>query len=68
MSNTFDIWPFLVKRGSVLKKRFLTYISEKVGHSNLILGMEVKVIYRCHMSPTKLKYLYKRKNVPPFTC
>ena len=43
MSNLFDIWPFLVKRGSVLKKHALTYIAEKVGHGNLILGMEVKV-------------------------
>ena len=68
MSNTFDIWPFLVKWGAVFKKRIMTYISVKVGHSDLILGMEVKVIYRCHMSPTKLKYLYRWVNVPPFTC
>ncbi len=43
MSNTFDIWPFLVKWGSVLKKSVLTYISEKVGRGHLILGMEVNV-------------------------
>ena len=60
-SNTFDIWPLLVKWGSIFKNRIITYISVNVGHSDLILGMEVKVIYRCHMSPAKLKYLYKRK-------
>ena len=38
-----------------------------VGHSNLNFAMEVNVIYRCHMSPAKLKYLFKGKNVPPFT-
>ena len=43
MSNTFDIWPFLVKRGSVLKKHVLTYISEKVGRGDLNFGLEVKV-------------------------
>ena len=39
----------------------MTYISVKVGYSNLILDMEVTVIYRCHISPAKLKYLYKGK-------
>ena len=39
----------------------MTYISVNVGHSNLNFDMEVNVIYRCHMSPAKLKYLYKGK-------
>ena len=43
MSTTFDSWQFLVKLGAGLKKHVWTYISEKVGHGNLILGMEVKV-------------------------
>ncbi len=61
MSTTFDIWPFLYSQMRGLFQK--TFISVKVGHSNLILGMEVKVIYRCHMSHTKLKYLYKRKKM-----
>ena len=39
----------------------MTYISVNVGHSNLNFDMEVNVIYRCHMSPAKLKYLFKGK-------
>ena len=42
-------------------------ISEKVGHSNLILGTGVKVTYMCHISHTNLKSIEKCRNVPPFT-
>ena len=60
MSNTFDIWPLLVKWGSVFKNLIIIYISVNVGRSDLILDMEVNV-YRYHMSHAKLKYLYKQK-------
>ena len=39
MSNTCEIWPLLVKWEVILEKRVLTYISEKVGHSDLNIGM-----------------------------
>ncbi len=48
------MWLYLVhfwsNEGPFSKNRIMTYISMKVGHSNLNLDMEVNVIYRCHMS------------------
>ena len=58
---------FWSNEGPFTKNHIMTYISVNVGHSNLNFDMEVNVIYRCHMSPAKLKYLFKGKNVPPFT-
>ena len=42
-SNNFEIRSFGVKLGAGLKNHVLTYISGKVGHSDLIFGMGVKV-------------------------
>ena len=67
MSNTCEFWPLLVKWEVILEKRVLTYISEKVGHSDLILSTGVKVTYMCHISHANLKSIEKCKNVPPFT-
>ncbi len=41
MSNTFEIWLLLVKWEAFLEKRVLTYIPEKVGRSDLILGLQI---------------------------
>ncbi len=41
MSNTFEIWLLLVKWEAYLEKRVLTYISEKVGRGDLILGLQI---------------------------
>ena len=46
---------FWSNEGPFSKNRIMTYISMNVGHSNLNFDMEVNVIYRCHMSPAKLK-------------
>ena len=39
--NTFVIWLLLVKWEAFLEKRVLTYISEKVGRGDLILGLQI---------------------------
>ena len=44
--------------------RPLAYITEKVGHTDLGLGMEVKVTYR--YESYELKELHKQRNMPPF--
>ena len=41
LSNTFEIWLLLVKWEAFLEKRVLTYISEKVGRGDLILGLQI---------------------------
>ena len=58
MSNTSDIWPLVVKWEVILKKRVLTYISEKVGRGDLNFGLQVEVTHMCHMAYIDFKYLH----------